>query len=164
MWIYLKLLLTQPRKLTHIFQSFKAEDNGCNKDISQNRKLFTVLLELAYSFVFLISSILHISLRPTSVSANERDYPQLPSGFIYQKFVCGACVHVDDIRACQRAVLTHVSTSNKLIHSRVATGQGKVREIQGQGKVREFCGGSGKFEILRKVRETQENPLKVREI
>ena len=47
---------------------------------------------------------------------------------------------------------------------RVATGQGKVREIQGQGKVREFCAGSGKFEILRKVREIQENPLKVREI
>ena len=46
----------------------------------------------------------------------------------------------------------------------VATGQGKVREIQGQGKVREFCAGSGKFEILRKVREIQENPLKVREI
>ena len=47
---------------------------------------------------------------------------------------------------------------------RVATGQGKVREIQDQGKVREFCAGSGKFEILRKVREVQENPLKVREI
>ena len=47
---------------------------------------------------------------------------------------------------------------------RVATGQGKVREMQGQGKVREFCAGSGKFEILRKVREIQENPLKVREI
>ena len=46
----------------------------------------------------------------------------------------------------------------------VATGQGKVREIQGQGKVREFCVGSGKFEILREVREIQENPLKVREI
>ena len=46
----------------------------------------------------------------------------------------------------------------------VATGQGKVREIQGQGKVREFCAGSGKFEILRKVREIQENPLKVGEI
>ena len=36
---------------------------------------------------------------------------------------------------------------------RVATGQGKVREIQGQGKVREFCNWSGKFGILRKVRE-----------
>ena len=47
---------------------------------------------------------------------------------------------------------------------RVATGQGKVREIQVQGKVMEFCAGSGKFEILRKVREIQENPLKVREI
>ena len=47
---------------------------------------------------------------------------------------------------------------------RVATGQGKVTEIQGQGKVREFCAGSGKLEILRKVREIQENPLKVREI
>ena len=47
---------------------------------------------------------------------------------------------------------------------RVATGQGKVREIQGQGKVREFCAGSEKFEILRKVREIQENPMKVREI
>ena len=35
----------------------------------------------------------------------------------------------------------------------VATGQGKVREIQGQGKVTEFCAGSGKFEILRKVRK-----------
>ena len=46
----------------------------------------------------------------------------------------------------------------------VATGQGKVREIQGQGKVREFCAGSGKFEILRKAREILENPLKVREI
>ena len=37
--------------------------------------------------------------------------------------------------------------------NRVATGQGKVREIQGQGKVREFCNWSGKFGILRKVRE-----------
>ena len=46
----------------------------------------------------------------------------------------------------------------------VATGQGKVTKIHGQGKVREFCAGSGKFEILRKVREIQENPLKVREI
>ena len=46
----------------------------------------------------------------------------------------------------------------------VATGQGKVREIQGHGKVREFCAGSEKFSILRKVREIQENPLKVREI
>ena len=36
---------------------------------------------------------------------------------------------------------------------RVATGQGKVREIQGQGKVREFYNWSGKFGILRKVRE-----------
>ena len=36
---------------------------------------------------------------------------------------------------------------------RVATGQGKVREIQGQGKVRESCNWSGKFGILRKVRE-----------
>ena len=43
-----------------------------------------------------------------------------------------------------------------------APAQGKVREIQGQGKVREFCAGSGKFEIFRKVREIQENPLKVR--
>ena len=49
-------------------------------------------------------------------------------------------------------------------HFRVATGQGKVREIQGKGKVREFCAGSGKFEIFRKVWEIQENPLKVREI
>ena len=39
------------------------------------------------------------------------------------------------------------------IACRVATGQGKVREIQGQGKVREFCNWSGKFGILRKVRE-----------
>ena len=46
----------------------------------------------------------------------------------------------------------------------VATGQGKVREIQGQGKVREFCVGSGKFEILTEIGEIQENPLKVREI
>ena len=46
----------------------------------------------------------------------------------------------------------------------VASGQGKVREIQGQGKVREFCAGSGKFEILRNAREVQENPFKVREI
>ena len=46
----------------------------------------------------------------------------------------------------------------------VVTGQGKVREFQGQGTVREFCAGSGKFEILRKVREIQENPLKVGEI
>ena len=38
----------------------------------------------------------------------------------------------------------------------VATGQGKVRKF----KVREFCAGSGKFGILRKVREIQENPLK----
>ena len=52
----------------------------------------------------------------------------------------------------------------KASSGRVATGQGKVREIQGQGKVREFCAGSGNFEILRKVREIQENPLKVREI
>ena len=48
--------------------------------------------------------------------------------------------------------------------NRIASGQGKVREIQGHGKVREFCAGSGKFEILRKVREIQEHPLKVREI
>ena len=27
----------------------------------------------------------------------------------------------------------------KAIYVRVATGQGKVREIPGQGKVREFC-------------------------
>ena len=27
----------------------------------------------------------------------------------------------------------------------VATGKGKVREIQGKGKVRDFCTGSGKF-------------------
>ena len=46
----------------------------------------------------------------------------------------------------------------------VATGQGKVMKIQRQGKVREFCAGSGKFEILRKVREIQENPLKVGKI
>ena len=46
----------------------------------------------------------------------------------------------------------------------VATGQGKVRKIQGQGKVRKCCAGSGKFEILRKIWEIQENPLKVREI
>ena len=39
-----------------------------------------------------------------------------------------------------------------------------TRVSTGQGKVREFCAGSGKFEILRKVREIQENPLKVREI
>ena len=42
-----------------------------------------------------------------------------------------------------------------------------VREKSGKFKVRkksEFCAGSGKFEILRKVREIQENPLKVREI
>jgi len=42
---------------------------------------------------------------------------------------------------------------------RVATGQGKVMEIQDQGKVREFCAGSEKFEILRKVREIQENSV-----
>ena len=42
---------------------------------------------------------------------------------------------------------------------RVATGQGKVREI-----CREICAGPGKFEILIKVREIQENPLKVGEI
>ena len=36
---------------------------------------------------------------------------------------------------------------------RVATGQGKVREIQGQGKVREFWKKSGKFRILEKVME-----------
>ena len=40
-----------------------------------------------------------------------------------------------------------------VVNDRVATGQGKVREIQGQGKVREFCNWSGKFGILRKVRE-----------
>ena len=50
------------------------------------------------------------------------------------------------------------------IYISVATGQGKVREIQGQGKVREFCVGSGKFGILKKVREIEENPLKVMEI
>ena len=47
---------------------------------------------------------------------------------------------------------------------RITTGQGKVREIQGHGKVMECYAGSGKFLILRKVREIQENPLKVREI
>ena len=61
------------------------------------------------------------------------------------------------------APVRFVYTSN-IEYTRVATGQGKVREIQGQGKVREFCAGSGKFEILRKVREIQEHPLKVREI
>ncbi len=43
-----------------------------------------------------------------------------------------------------------------------------VREKSGKFKVREKSGncvlGSGKFGILRKVREIQENPLKVREI
>ena len=39
-----------------------------------------------------------------------------------------------------------------------------IRVATGQGKVREFCAGSGKFEILRNVREIHENPLKVREI
>ena len=39
-----------------------------------------------------------------------------------------------------------------------------VRQKSGKFKVREFCAGSGKFEILRKVREIQENPLKDREI
>ena len=33
-------------------------------------------------------------------------------------------------------------------YNRVATGQGKVREIQGQGKVREFYNWSGKFGVL----------------
>ena len=49
----------------------------------------------------------------------------------------------------QRQVINALSESQ----GRVATGQGKVREIQGQGKVREFCNWSGKFGILRKVRE-----------
>ena len=45
------------------------------------------------------------------------------------------------------------SESNQTPKIWVATGQGKVREIQGQGKVREFCSGSGNFGILKKVRE-----------
>ena len=45
------------------------------------------------------------------------------------------------------------SRNGKTQIGRVATGQGKVREIQGQGKVREFCSGSGNFGILKKVRE-----------
>ena len=69
-------------------------------------------------------------------------------------------------QAEQKRDFSLVAKSNVLHWSAnmVATGQGKVREIQGQGKVREFCAGSGKFEILRKVGEIQENPLKVREI
>ena len=47
---------------------------------------------------------------------------------------------------------------------RVATGQGKVREIQGQGKVREFDNLSGKFGILWKVREIQEKSGKFMKI
>ena len=46
-----------------------------------------------------------------------------------------------------------VPRSAKEANNRVATGQGKVRELQGQGKVREFWNWSGKFGILRKVRE-----------
>ncbi len=62
---------------------------------------------------------------------------------------------------------SYITESSIYLHThvyRVATGQGKVKGIQGQGKVRELCAGSGKFEILRKVREIKENPLKVREI
>ena len=79
--------------------------------------------------------------------------PHLSSLELVSVFVC-------------RSLVSVVSLLVYLLLSvpRVATGQGKVREIQGQGKVREFCAGSGKFEILRKVREIQENPLKVREI
>ena len=51
-------------------------------------------------------------------------------------------------------------TKNVYIY-RVATGQGKVREIQGQGKVRECRKKSGKFRILKKI---QGNLLLVREI
>ena len=52
------------------------------------------------------------------------------------------------------ATVVSLSKANpKIILFRVATGQGKVGEIQGQGKVREFCNWSGKFGILRKVRE-----------
>ena len=39
----------------------------------------------------------------------------------------------------------------------VATGQGNSRSGKSQG----ICAGSGIFEILRNVRQIQENPLKV---
>ena len=57
-----------------------------------------------------------------------------------------------DINIVQNNTLSH-RHNPQLTGNRVATGQGKVREIQGQGKVREFCNWSGKFGILRKVRE-----------
>ena len=47
---------------------------------------------------------------------------------------------------------------------RVATGQGKVREIQGQGNVREFYNLSGKFGIFLKVREIQDESGKFMKI
>ena len=46
----------------------------------------------------------------------------------------------------------------------VNSARSNVMVATGQEKVREFCAGSEKFEILRKVREIQENPFKVREI
>ena len=41
-----------------------------------------------------------------------------------------------------------MGAQNAVYLFRVATGQGKVREIQGQGKVREFWNWSGKFDFL----------------
>ena len=46
---------------------------------------------------------------------------------------------------------------------RVATGQGKVKEIHGQGKFREFLTLSGKFGILLNL-ESRGNSRKLREI
>ena len=62
-----------------------------------------------------------------------------------------------------KAISLHIHTYICL-YIRVATGQGKVREIQGQGKVREFDNLSGKFGILWKIREIQEKSGKFMKI
>ena len=58
----------------------------------------------------------------------------------------------------------HSAVQTTVYNNRVATGQGKVREIQGQGKVRKFYNLSGKFGILVKVREIKEKSEKFNKI
>ena len=71
----------------------------------------------------------------------------MKSIFAYHKFIKSFSAV---FKCCQ---IFNVIISYDVIY-RVATGQGKVREIQCQGKVREFYNLSGKFEIFLKVRET----------
>ena len=47
------------------------------------------------------------------------------------------CTNADKVKY-QHMLTTKISQKNGILERRVATGQGKVREIQCQGKVREF--------------------------